>query len=120
MAFLVASGRFYCYSFPNMALQKLIRGTVICLMLAIVAVANLVSFSVDADGDATTPPVTVDFHFVAPVQKSMHQHAVVKLPVPALTPVTPLAVVHWQSVMAGHSDSQVLPAIPQNSLPLLC
>ena len=103
-----------------MALQKLIRGTVICLMLAIVAVANLVSFSVDADGDATTPPVTVDFHFVAPVQKSMHQHAVVKLPVPALTPVTPLAVVHWQSVMAGHSDSQVLPAIPQNSLPLLC
>jgi len=107
--------------FPEMALQKLIRGTLICLMLAIVAAANLVSFSIDADGDAATPPVTVDFHFVAPALKSTLTHAVVKLPTPvALTAVLPVTVVHWHSVVAGQSDSQVLPVVPQNSLPLLC
>jgi len=107
--------------FSEMALQRFIRGTLICLMLGIVAAANLASFSIDADGDAATPPVTVDFHFVAPAQKSMLTHAVVKLPTPvALTAFLPVTVMHWQSLAAGHNETQVLPAVPQNSLPLLC
>ena len=108
--------------FCGMVLQKLIRGTLICLMLAIVAAANLVSFSIDADGDAATPPVTVDFHFVAPAQKSVPTEAALKLlvPVAALTALVPLKVVHWQSQFAGYTESPILPAISQRSLPLLC
>ncbi|HYX52531.1 MAG TPA: hypothetical protein VE783_03715 [Candidatus Limnocylindrales bacterium] len=103
-------------------MQKLIRGTLICLMLAIVAAANLVSFSIDADGDAATPPVTVDFHFVAPAQKSVPTHTALKLPVPiaALTALEPLKAFHWQSQFAGYIESPIIPAISQSSLPLLC
>lgn len=103
-----------------MALQKLIRGTLICLMLAIVAAANLVSVSIDADGDPATPPVTVDFHFVAPAHKSMHTHAAIKLPVPALITVASLSIEHCLRPVSGHVEPQGLPVIPQNSLPLLC
>ncbi|HET9838681.1 MAG TPA: hypothetical protein VFR84_10630 [Candidatus Angelobacter sp.] len=53
-------------------LKRLLRGSVVGLMLLLAASANLVSFSYDADDDDETPPVTVELSIGAPVKKAAH------------------------------------------------
>ena len=53
-------------------LHRLLRGTVLGVMLLLAATANLVSFSYDADDDDDTPPVTVELSIGAPVKKATH------------------------------------------------
>jgi hypothetical protein len=40
---------------------RLLRGAVLGMMLLLSAMASMVCFSYDADGDDSTPPVTVEF-----------------------------------------------------------
>jgi hypothetical protein len=53
-------------------LKRLLRGSVVGLMLLLAATANLVSFSYDADDDDDTPPITVEINVGAPVKKATH------------------------------------------------
>ena len=52
-------------------LTKYIRGAVLGMMLLLSGMAGMVCFSYDADGDDSTPPVTVEFNGVVPSKKGI-------------------------------------------------
>jgi hypothetical protein len=51
-------------------LTRLLRGLVLGMMLLLSGIASMVCFSYDADGDDSTPPVTVEFNGIVPSKKS--------------------------------------------------
>jgi hypothetical protein len=52
-------------------LTRCLRGAVLGMMLLLSGMAGMVCFSYDADGDDSTPPVTVEFNGVVPSKKGM-------------------------------------------------
>lgn len=52
-------------------LTRYLRGAVLGMMLLLSGMAGMVCFSYDADGDESTPPVTVEFNGVVPSKKSI-------------------------------------------------
>jgi hypothetical protein len=52
-------------------LTKYLRGAVLGMMLLLSGMASMVCFSYDADGDESTPPVTVEFNGVVPSKKGI-------------------------------------------------
>jgi hypothetical protein len=52
-------------------LTRYLRGAVLGMMLLLSGMAGMVCFSYDADGDDSTPPVTVEFNGVVPSKKSI-------------------------------------------------
>lgn len=52
-------------------LTRFLRGAVLGLMLLLSGMASMVCFSYDADGDESTPPVTVEFNGVVPSKKGV-------------------------------------------------
>ena len=52
-------------------LTRYIRGAVLGMMLLLSGMAGMVCFSYDADGDESTPPVTVEFNGVVPSKKGI-------------------------------------------------
>ena len=52
-------------------LARILRGTVLGVMLLLSGMASMVCFSYDADGDESTPPVTVEFNGVVPSKKGV-------------------------------------------------
>ena len=52
-------------------LTRYLRGAVLGMMLLLSGMAGMVCFSYDADGDESTPPVTVEFNGVVPSKKSV-------------------------------------------------
>jgi hypothetical protein len=52
-------------------LIKSLRGAVLGMMLLLSGMAGMVCFSYDADGDESTPPVTVEFNGVVPSRKGI-------------------------------------------------
>jgi hypothetical protein len=52
-------------------LTRYLRGAVLGMMLLLSGMASMVCFSYDADGDESTPPVTVEFNGVVPSKKSI-------------------------------------------------
>ena len=52
-------------------LARILRGTVLGVMLLLSGMASMVCFSYDADGDESTPPVTVEFNGVVPSKKGI-------------------------------------------------
>jgi hypothetical protein len=50
---------------------RLLRGAVLGMMLLLSAMASMVCFSYDADGDDSTPPVTVEFNGIVPSKKAI-------------------------------------------------
>jgi hypothetical protein len=52
-------------------LTKFVRGAVLGMMLLLSGMASMVCFSYDADGDESTPPVTVEFNGVVPSKKGV-------------------------------------------------
>jgi hypothetical protein len=53
-------------------LHKLLRGSVLGMMLLLAGAANLVCLSFDADDDDDTPPISVELNIVAPCKKCIH------------------------------------------------
>jgi hypothetical protein len=52
-------------------LTRYLRGAVLGMMLLLSGMASMVCFSYDADGDDSTPPVTVEFNGVVPSKKGI-------------------------------------------------
>ena len=52
-------------------LTRYLRGAVLGMMLLLAGMAGMVCFSYDADGDDSTPPVTVEFNGVVPSKKGI-------------------------------------------------
>lgn len=52
-------------------LTRCLRGAVLGMMLLLSGMAGMVCFSYDADGDDSTPPVTVEFNGVVPSKKGI-------------------------------------------------
>src|SRR6476469_283388 len=52
-------------------LTRYLRGAVLGMMLLLSGMAGMVCFSYDADGDESTPPVTVEFHGVVPSKQGI-------------------------------------------------
>jgi hypothetical protein len=50
---------------------RFLRGAVLGMMLLLSGMASMVCFSYDADGDESTPPVTVEFNGVVPSKKNI-------------------------------------------------
>jgi len=57
--------------FMKPLLNRLLRGAVLGMMLLLSGMASMVCFSYDADGDESTPPVTVEFNGVVPSKKGI-------------------------------------------------
>src|SRR5882757_9175919 len=55
----------------NSILTKCFRSAVLAMMLLLSGMASMVCFSYDADGDESTPPVTVEFNGVVPSKKGI-------------------------------------------------
>ena len=101
-------------------LTRYLRGAVLGMMLLLSGMAGMVCFSYDADGDESTPPVTVEFNGVVPSKKgiqlsSLRSSAVaqhVRDTQPAATDL--LASVNYLSVPAMDMDK----GSPQLVVPL--
>jgi hypothetical protein len=55
----------------NSFLTRCFRCAVLAMMLLLSGLASMVCFSYDADGDDSTPPVTIEFNGVVPSKKSI-------------------------------------------------
>jgi hypothetical protein len=55
----------------NSFFTKFFRSAVLAMMLLLSGLASMVCFSYDADGDESTPPVTIEFNGVVPNKKSI-------------------------------------------------
>ena len=55
----------------NSFLTRCFRCAVLAMMLLLSGMAGMVCFSYDADGDESTPPVTIEFNGVVPSKKSI-------------------------------------------------
>jgi hypothetical protein len=55
----------------NPFITKCYRSAVLATMLLLSGMAGMVCFSYDADGDESTPPVTIEFNGVVPSKKSI-------------------------------------------------
>jgi hypothetical protein len=55
----------------KLLITRFLRGAVLGMMLLLSGMASMVCFSYDADNDASTPPVTVEFNGVVPSKKSV-------------------------------------------------
>ena len=55
----------------NSLLTRCFRCAVLAMMLLLSGMAGMVCFSYDADGDESTPPVTIEFNGVVPSKKSI-------------------------------------------------
>lgn len=60
-----------CNKIMKPLLTRYLRGAVLGLMLLLSGMASMVCFSYDADGDESTPPVTVEFNGVVPSKKGI-------------------------------------------------
>src|SRR5579864_1616701 len=58
-----------CNNTMKPLLTRYLRGAVLGMMLLLSGMAGMVCFSYDADGDDSTPPVTVEFNGVVPSKK---------------------------------------------------
>src|SRR5260221_12433701 len=52
-------------------ITRFLRSAVLGMMLLLSGMASMVCFSYDADGDESTPPVTVEFNGVVPSKKGI-------------------------------------------------
>jgi len=55
----------------KLLITRFLRGAVFGMMLLLSGMASMVCFSYDADNDASTPPVTVEFNGVVPSKKGV-------------------------------------------------
>src|ERR1700756_3126652 len=55
----------------NPFITKCYRSAVLATMLLLSGMATMVCYSYDADGDESTPPVTIEFNGVVPSKKSI-------------------------------------------------
>jgi hypothetical protein len=60
-----------CNHIMKPLLTRYLRGAVLGMMLLLSGMAGMVCFSYDADGDDSTPPVTVEFNGVVPSKKGI-------------------------------------------------
>ena len=98
-------------------LNRLLRGTVLGLMLLLAATANLVSFSYDADDDDDTPPVNIELNIVTSTKKPAHlvkHHS----SVPASRVENEGIAVEETASTALHSVLPIEKASPQLAIPL--
>lgn len=102
--------------FMSSLFTKFFRTAVLAMMILLSGMAGMVCLSYDADGDASTPPVTVEINGIIPNKKSA------QLPEPRSIE----AATHFQSreltpaVAAMASvEFSFAPQLDSNSLPLL-
>lgn len=55
----------------NSLLTRCFRCAVLAMMFLLSGMAGMVCFSYDADGDESTPPVTIEFNGIVPSKKSV-------------------------------------------------
>ena len=78
-------------------LTRCFRGGVLAMMVLLSGMASMICYSYDADGDESTPPVTIEFNGVVPSKKS------VQIPKPQST----AAAHHVRDEQPGSIDSLV-------------
>ena len=81
---------------------RLLRGAVLGTMLLLSAMASMVCFSYDADGDASTPPVTVELSGIVPSKKAIQISA----------PQSIADTHHVRDVQPASPDSQIAMVFP--------
>ena len=55
----------------NPFFTRCFRGGVLAMMVLLSGMASMICYSYDADGDESTPPVTIEFNGVVPSKKSV-------------------------------------------------
>ncbi len=55
----------------NPFLTRCFRGGVLAMMVLLSGMASMICLSYDADGDESTPPVTIEFNGVVPSKKNV-------------------------------------------------
>jgi hypothetical protein len=55
----------------NPFLTRCFRSGVLAMMVLLSGMASMICYSYDADGDESTPPVTIEFNGVVPSKKSV-------------------------------------------------
>ena len=109
-----------CNKIMKPLLTRYLRGAVLGMMLLLSGMAGMVCFSYDADGDDSTPPVTVEFNGVVPskkgIQVSSPRSSVVAQHVGNVQPASTeiLASVNYLSIPAMDMDK----GSPQLVVPL--
>lgn len=101
-------------------ITRFLRGAVLGTMLLLSGMASMVCFSYDADNDASTPPVTVEFNGVVPSKKGIQlsgtRRSVVAHHVRGTEP--PAADLVAQVVFLTASVPALIQASPQLLVPL--
>lgn len=90
-----------CVQVMKPLFTRLLRGAVLGMMLLLSAMASMVCFSYDADGDASTPPVTVELSIV-PSKKAIQISA----------PQSIANTHHVRDVQPASPDSQIAMVFP--------
>ena len=81
---------------------RLLRGAVLGMMLLLSAMASMVCFSYDADGDDSTPPITVEINGIVPSKKAIQ-----------IAELQSIADTHYvRDAQAASPDSQIALAFP--------
>lgn len=100
-------------------ITRFLRGAVLGMMLLLSGMASMVCFSYDADNDASTPPVTVEFNGVVPSKKGVQisrPRSSVAHHIRATEP--PAAGLVAQVVLSTASVPALIQAFPQLLVPL--
>ena len=93
---------------------RYLRGAVLGMMLLLSGMASMMCFSYDADGDESTPPVTVEFNGVVPskkgIQVSTQRFSVAAHPIRDTQPAAPdfLVAVNFSAAPALDKGSPQL------------
>jgi hypothetical protein len=95
------------------------RGTMLVLAVLLTGAANLMCFSCDADHDANTPPLVVEFSFIAGAHGGVHAQRSTAAPVAVIPVRPPFTAVSCEHV-ADITMAQHLPLHGVTLLPLLC
>ena len=104
----------------KLLITRFLQGAVLGMMLLLSGMAGMVCFSYDADNDASTPPVTVEFNGVVPSKKGVQisgpRRNVVAHHIRGTEP--PAADFLAQVVLSAASIPALIQASPQLLVPL--
>jgi hypothetical protein len=103
----------------KLLITRFLRGAVLGIMLLLSGMASMVCFSYDADNDASTPPVTVEFNGVVPSKKGVQiSRPRSSMVAHHIRGIEPPSVDFLASMVLASAAPSLLTASPQLLVPL--